>query len=221
MLCFYDNDNPYYVDSISYDEEGGVFLSLGHITKYDISSVCDRLESYPSESPIHVRLEESNPVYGIRGGSFVDDDNQVSFNIYVDSDYENLCQTQNDKNLLNNAKYEQHYSKEGLDSTIGKNASRLGVKTVYMVLWLYYAISYVPLASKAIILGALGYLISPIDLISDLIPFVGFTDDIAVIAAAFAVVTGLLCSADSKVVADKAKAKLRTIFPNFKDSDLN
>ena len=40
---------------------------------------------------------------------------------------------------------------------------------------------------KAIIAGALGYLILPIDLISDRIPFVGWVDDAAVIALAFKV----------------------------------
>ena len=40
-----------------------------------------------------------------------------------------------------------------------------------------------PAWAKASIIGALGYLISPIDLIPDVIPVVGFTDDAGVIAA--------------------------------------
>ena len=39
---------------------------------------------------------------------------------------------------------------------------------------------------KAGIFGALGYLISPIDFIPDLLPVVGYTDDAAAIAAAIA-----------------------------------
>ena len=40
---------------------------------------------------------------------------------------------------------------------------------------------------KAVIAGALGYLILPIDLVSDRIPFIGWIDDAAVIALAFKV----------------------------------
>ena len=40
---------------------------------------------------------------------------------------------------------------------------------------------------KAIVAGALGYLILPIDLVSDRIPFIGWVDDAAVIALAFKV----------------------------------
>ncbi|MBS4027084.1 MAG: DUF1232 domain-containing protein [Ignavibacteriales bacterium] len=39
-------------------------------------------------------------------------------------------------------------------------------------------------ARKAIAVGALTYLISPVDAIPDVIPFIGYTDDAAIIAAA-------------------------------------
>lgn len=43
---------------------------------------------------------------------------------------------------------------------------------------------------KLIILGALAYLVMPIDTIPDLLPILGFTDDAAVLAAAVAAVRG-------------------------------
>ena len=43
-----------------------------------------------------------------------------------------------------------------------------------------------PTRAKAILLGALAYFILPIDLIPDLLPLLGFSDDAAVIAAAIA-----------------------------------
>jgi uncharacterized membrane protein YkvA (DUF1232 family) len=43
-----------------------------------------------------------------------------------------------------------------------------------------------PWASKAIAIGSLIYLISPLDAIPDLIPVIGFTDDVGVILAAVA-----------------------------------
>lgn len=45
-----------------------------------------------------------------------------------------------------------------------------------------------PTQAKAIIFGALAYFVMPVDLIPDLIPILGFTDDAAVLAAAFAMI---------------------------------
>lgn len=43
---------------------------------------------------------------------------------------------------------------------------------------------------KVILLGALAYFVMPADLVPDLLPLLGFTDDAAVIAAAIAQVAG-------------------------------
>lgn len=44
--------------------------------------------------------------------------------------------------------------------------------------------SKTPWTSKAIAIGSLIYLISPLDAVPDLIPFIGLSDDVAVILAA-------------------------------------
>ena len=78
-------------------------------------------------------------------------------------------------------KYSKEYSDSGFWEKIKKFACKMGVKPIYVALLLYY---YVPKASfidKAIILGCLGFLISPIDLILDTIPVIGFADDIAIL----------------------------------------
>ena len=61
-------------------------------------------------------------------------------------------------------------------------AKRAGVKLVYVALILYYLIesNKVSVKDKAIIIGALGYLISPIDIVPDAIPIAGLGDDMAV-----------------------------------------
>ncbi|MFD1332293.1 YkvA family protein [Methylopila musalis] len=46
-----------------------------------------------------------------------------------------------------------------------------------------------PSSVRLTLLGALAYFITPIDLIPDFVPFVGFTDDASVIAAAIAAVS--------------------------------
>lgn len=65
----------------------------------------------------------------------------------------------------------------------GKKASK---KTVYYSLLLFYTAKNpaVPKSAKMIIVGAISYLIFPIDLIPDFIPAVGLVDDASIIAAA-------------------------------------
>ena len=65
-----------------------------------------------------------------------------------------------------------------------------GKEVVEMALQLYYALQSpdTPAWSKTVIIGALGYFISPIDAISDFIPMVGYADDLGVLAAAIATV---------------------------------
>ena len=84
-------------------------------------------------------------------------------------------------------KYQDHYSEERLRPKMKKFAARLGGKATYYVLVLYYVLQSpdVPLSNKTMILGALGYFILPLDLIPDLIPALGFTDDIAALTLAY------------------------------------
>lgn len=84
-------------------------------------------------------------------------------------------------------KYQDHYAEERLWSKMKKFAARLGGKATYYVLVLYYVLQSpdVPLSNKTMILGALGYFILPLDLIPDLIPALGFTDDIAALTLAY------------------------------------
>ena len=59
---------------------------------------------------------------------------------------------------------------------------------------------------KATILGALGYLISPIDAIPDFIPVAGFSDDLGVLAAAIAAI-GFYIDDEVKNKADEKLAE--------------
>lgn len=63
---------------------------------------------------------------------------------------------------------------------------KMGEKTAYTSILLYYAAKSpdVPKSTKMIIVGAIAYLIMPLDLIPDFIPVVGFADDSAIIAGA-------------------------------------
>lgn len=47
-----------------------------------------------------------------------------------------------------------------------------------------------PMRTRGILLGALAYFVMPLDFIPDVLAMVGFSDDIAVLTAAFAAISG-------------------------------
>lgn len=79
--------------------------------------------------------------------------------------------------------YASKFSANDFVEKISKIAKRAGAKLVYSALVLYYTLQSdkVSAADKAMIIGALGYMISPLDVIPDAIPIVGLTDDVAVL----------------------------------------
>lgn len=79
--------------------------------------------------------------------------------------------------------YKDRFTKNGFVDKISRIARRAGSKLVYAALLLYYNLESdkISLKDKAIIIGALGYLISPLDVIPDAIPIAGLGDDLAVL----------------------------------------
>ena len=85
-------------------------------------------------------------------------------------------------------KYGSSYSEDGLWDKISNNIKKAGAGLIYKVMQLFYVAKNpnVPMKIRAAMIAPLGYFISPVDLIPDLAPVVGYTDDAAVIAAAIA-----------------------------------
>ncbi len=79
--------------------------------------------------------------------------------------------------------YSDKFSAKGFVEKISRIAKRAGSKLVYLALVLYYTLQSknVSVKDKALIIGALGYLISPLDVIPDAIPIVGLGDDLSVL----------------------------------------
>ena len=80
-------------------------------------------------------------------------------------------------------KYKDKFTQQGFLDKIQRIAKRAGAKLVYVALLLYYLMQSdkVSLKDKAIIIGALGYLISPLDAVPDAIPIAGLSDDLGVL----------------------------------------
>ena len=106
--------------------------------------------------------------------------------------------------------YSNKFSPGEFVAKISRIAKRAGAKLVYVALILYYSLKSdkVSKADKAIIIGALGYMISPFDVIPDAIPIAGLTDDLAVLLF---VLKKVWDGVDAKTVA-KAKKKLSKWF---------
>lgn len=89
-------------------------------------------------------------------------------------------------------------------------------KGTYMVLLMYYAYKQdeVPGWAKRIILGSIAYVLSPIDAIPDLTPFIGMTDDVAVLTVGLLTILSYI----DDEVRHKARAKLKNLASHIPDS---
>lgn len=90
-----------------------------------------------------------------------------------------------------------------------KNFAKIaGAEVIYNALILYYAFPKASPKSKTIISAALTYFISPLDVIPDPTPVIGFSDDIAILLAAVAAVAIEITPDDR----EKARTKLKDWF---------
>lgn len=107
--------------------------------------------------------------------------------------------------------HQASYSEESFWDKVKGFAQKIGSTGLFYALVLYYMTldDKVPLPQKAIIMGALGYLILPIDVIPDALLGVGFTDDIGVMLTALKAVRDNITSEHLK----SAEAKLKEWFP--------
>lgn len=114
--------------------------------------------------------------------------------------------------------YASKFTQKDFVEKISRIAKRAGAKLVYAALILYYTLQSdkVSKADKAIIIGALGYMISPLDVIPDAIPIAGLTDDLAVLLYVLKKVwTGI----DPEIV-DQAREKLSKWFDEEEISEI-
>ncbi len=114
--------------------------------------------------------------------------------------------------------FKKHFSEDAFWKKLRGIASKVGIKTVYYALVLFYTLTdeNTPAKYRAIIAGALGYLILPMDVIPDFMPFAGMADDWAALLAAVAYIT----TAITPEIKAKAKLKLQDWFADVKNTDL-
>ena len=107
-------------------------------------------------------------------------------------------------------KYEQHYSDGDFLEKLTKYGKIIGINALYKAVQLWFVMQKpdVPAGTKAVIMGALGYLIAPLDFLPDLMPVLGYTDDLVAITFALIKVQGYI----DEEVERKSKNLLTKIF---------
>lgn len=114
------------------------------------------------------------------------------------------------------SKYSKAFSENSFFDKIINTAKKAGIAVVYAGLVLFYTFkkTSTPAWAKTTIIGALGYFISPLDVIPDIIPAAGFSDDLGVLLLAIAAVA-MYIDNESK---QKAREKLKVWFGEYDDS---
>lgn len=101
---------------------------------------------------------------------------------------------------------------------IAKVAKKAGLKVIYAALLLYYVMVSKSTSAKdiAIIASALAYFVSPIDIVPDGIPLVGFADDLVVLLFVFKTVRNNV----TDEIKSQSKAKLGDWFKTIDEKEL-
>jgi uncharacterized membrane protein YkvA (DUF1232 family) len=81
-------------------------------------------------------------------------------------------------------------SKDELIAAISRSAGKIPFADDIVAMWYCAMDASTPSKVKASIIGALAYLVLPTDMIPDIFAGLGFTDDITVLTAVLALVTG-------------------------------
>ncbi|EGY26281.1 hypothetical protein DA2_1464 [Desulfovibrio sp. A2] len=107
-------------------------------------------------------------------------------------------------------KNESEYSEKTFWDKVAEHALDAGKDVISHALTLYYTMQRdsTPMWAKSIIVSALAYFILPIDAVPDIVPVVGYVDDLGALAAAYAAVAMHISEEDKEM----AKKRMKTWF---------
>ena len=125
---------------------------------------------------------------------------------------------ENNYNIIKN--YKKDFNENNFWAKIKKVAQKCGIKLICMALILYYSIPKLSLGDKLIAIGAIGYFISPLDLIPDYIPVIGYLDDLGILSWAVSVIIGNMKRVGriDEELRNKVKDKLHSIFGEYDEN---
>ena len=107
-------------------------------------------------------------------------------------------------------RHQAEYNESNFITKIGRFAGILGSGFLTKAVTLWYALrdKDTPTWAKTVILGALGYFIVPIDAIPDIMPIIGFSDDLTTLVTASTMIWSHIKPEHS----EKAKIQVKKIF---------
>ena len=115
-------------------------------------------------------------------------------------------------------RFRENFSENAFWRKLKQMGRKAGTKVIYYALVLFYTLKdpATPTRYKAVIAGALGYFILPMDMLPDFLPFAGLADDWAALIAAVSYVF----TAITPEIKERALVKLHAWFPNVDKPDL-
>lgn len=110
------------------------------------------------------------------------------------------------------------YSEASFWKTMLRVIRRVAYRTLETALLLYYTLNSkeTPAWARAKIIGALSYFILPTDVVPDVLPGIGYSDDAAVLAVAVASVAAHITPA----IRARAKSTLGLLFGSIEDASM-
>jgi uncharacterized membrane protein YkvA (DUF1232 family) len=113
-------------------------------------------------------------------------------------------------------KYKSRFSVKKFTGDLPGKAKSFSIKAVYKLLLMFHAYKRqeTPAWAKHIVVGTLGYVLTPIDMLPDLTPLLGYTDDISVLAYGLVMISCYI----NEEVQEKALQGTRKIYGEFDES---
>jgi len=118
-------------------------------------------------------------------------------------------------NMENINKYKKHFNLRAFNAKMKRVLRKVGIRGVYTILLLFYTLKQkdTPIWARNVVVGVLGYFISPVDAIPDLTPFIGYTDDFGLLGFGLVAVAAYINSE----VRGKARSDVHKFFDDVDD----
>jgi uncharacterized membrane protein YkvA (DUF1232 family) len=94
--------------------------------------------------------------------------------------------------MENLSEYNGHFSKKGFWAVIREHGNRIHFLRDAVAMYYCLVDKATPAWVKALIVGALGYFICPVDAVPDVAPIIGWLDDAGVIAGALVIISAYI-----------------------------